>query len=355
MCRYFGERALLNDEPRAATVTAIKKTTLFHIGRLAFEEVLGPLQLIIDQDRKHREARVSTGSGLDSTNLFWDADVLPPTLRHGDFSSVCHISSNEVSVLSVVQHRVSGNVYTLRRISKEKLDEMAQVDQAVRERFILTDLSAPCQFIPNVVATMKDENSIMLLFAGRLAVEFHTLLEQPLSEDQAKFYAASVGCALSFLHQEQVMYRGVAPEFLSLDETGQLKLHDFRVSKSLKESSEGKGFTLCGTPEYLAPELVLQTGHSYPVDFWAVGILVYEMLCGSTPFGDASGGVSDASEKGIYERICNHKQVRRASGASGREWARVGEWGRVWLRGLRQDECLANICDLCGNRCLVLS
>ena len=94
-----------------------------------------------------------------------------------------------------------------------------------------------------------------------------------------------------------------------LNDQGQLKMYDFRFSRSLKGSDTAG--TLCGTPEYLAPEMILQTGHSFPADLWALGVLTYEMLCGATPFGDESGASSDSSEKAIYERICNLQPVRK--------------------------------------------
>jgi protein kinase A len=102
--------------------------------------------------------------------------------------------------------------------------------------------------------------------------------------DTAKFYAANVLTALDFMHHEGVAYRDLKPENLVLDNEGYLRVIDLGFAKYIGEG--GKSNTLCGTPEYLAPELVLSKGHGTPVDIWALGILIFELLTSNTPFAD---------------------------------------------------------------------
>lgn len=103
-----------------------------------------------------------------------------------------------------------------------------------------------------------------------------------LNNDETKFYAGQVALMFEYLHSKEVIYRDLKPENLLIDKKGYLKLTDFGFAKHI----DGPTYTLCGTPEYLAPEILLQKGHGKPVDWWCLGILIYEMLVGIDPFSD---------------------------------------------------------------------
>ena len=114
--------------------------------------------------------------------------------------------------------------------------------------------------------------------------------------DDARFYSAQVALMFEYLHSLNIIYRDLKPENILIDEEGYLKLTDFGFAKYCQTRT----YTLCGTPEYLAPEVLLNKGHGKPVDWWTMGILTYEMLAGIDPF-------NDDDPMAIYQKILKGK------------------------------------------------
>mmetsp|Transcript_5198 Transcript_5198/g.12622 ORF Transcript_5198/g.12622 Transcript_5198/m.12622 type:complete len:177 (-) Transcript_5198:382-912(-) len=115
-----------------------------------------------------------------------------------------------------------------------------------------------------------------------------------LEMSTARFYAAEITLALTYIHGKGIAYRGLKPENILIEMTGHVKLADFGFSKKL--AKDKRTYTLCGTPEYLAPEVLHSVGHHYGVDWWAFGVLLFEMLTGFPPF-------YDEHPFGIYQKI----------------------------------------------------
>ena len=112
--------------------------------------------------------------------------------------------------------------------------------------------------------------------------ELFTLLrrEGRFSNDVGLFFAVEIILAFEYLHSSNIAYRDLKPENLLIDRDGHVKITDFGFAKEVPDRT----FTLCGTPEYLAPEILQEVGHAFPVDWWALGILTYEMIVGFPPF-----------------------------------------------------------------------
>jgi len=132
----------------------------------------------------------------------------------------------------------------------------------------------------------QDERYLYLVLEYIAGGELFTYLRNKdtgkLEPPHAALYASQITLIFEYLHLKNIIYRDLKPENILIAEDGYLKLTDFGFAKVV----EGRTYTLCGTPEYLAPEILLNKGHGKPVDWWTLGILLYEMLAGIDPFTD---------------------------------------------------------------------
>lgn len=110
----------------------------------------------------------------------------------------------------------------------------------------------------------------------------HLRKDRKFTESRSKIYAYCIALALGHLHEQKIIYRDIKPENILMGEDGYISLTDFGLAKVLEANEVANSF--CGTPEYMAPEIIDDTGHSYPIDWWALGVLVYEMMVGFCPF-----------------------------------------------------------------------
>merc|ERR1719453_2164212 len=157
-------------------------------------------------------------------------------------------------------------------------------------------------FILKLYAAMQDLKYIYFVLELLLGGELFTWLRKQgrFDEPGAKFYSAQVVLGFQHMHQKKVAYRDLKPENLVLDRHGYLKIVDFGLAKVV----DGKTWTLCGTPDYLAPEIIRNEGHDKAVDYWALGVLVYELVAGLPPFY-----ADDPID--VYENVLNLKYELR--------------------------------------------
>lgn len=208
----------------------------------------------------------------------------PSTWKLSDFELKETLGTGTFGRVRLCRHKLSNRFFALKILKKKELFRMKQIDHAVQESSLLSDVKHP--FIVTLFRGFMDDDRLYLLLEYIVGGELFSHLRKAgkFPNDVAKFYSAQVLLAVEYLHSKDIIYRDLKPENLLLDNQGNIKITDFGFAKRVS----ARTFTLCGTPEYIAPEIIQSKGHGKSVDWWALGILVYEMLVGYPPFFDES-------------------------------------------------------------------
>jgi len=265
---YFGELALMQSDARAATVKVTTSTAkTLTLERSKFNELLGPLSELVSRGKK----------GPTSS---WKSEKIV----RKDLSRIGLLGCGGFGTVEMYEHKVTGQTYAMKSLSKGYIVKTGMQESVMNEKSIL--MMTNSDFIIKLYETYNGSQSLYFLMELALGGELYATYNRKGlhgSEKHAKYYVAGVTFAFEHLHDRNVIYRDLKPENLLLTEHGHIKLTDMGLAKFVI----GKTFTTCGTPDYFAPELISSSGHNKAVDWWTLGVLIFELMSGHPPFESA--------------------------------------------------------------------
>ncbi|KAI8146706.1 camp-dependent protein kinase 9 [Fennellomyces sp. T-0311] len=218
--------------------------------------------------------------------------VVNPSFGLQDFELLDTLGTGTFGRVYLTRFRTTNKYYAMKVLKKSEVVRLKQVEHLLWEKQILASVRFP--FIVDLFCAFQDNTNLYMLLEYVVGGELFSHLRRAgrFTNDMTRFYASEIVLAIEYLHSKNIVYRDLKPENLLLDHNGHIVLTDFGFAKQIDDRT----WTLCGTPEYLAPEIIQSKGHGKAVDWWALGILIFEMLAGYPPF-------FDDNSFGIYEKI----------------------------------------------------
>lgn len=234
-------------------------------------------------DNEYQQDDVKTNG-----DLIISIDFKPNENKHltiDDFDLLKVIGKGSFGKVMQVRKKDSGKIYALKAIRKSHIVSKSEVTHTLAERTVLAKIDNPF-IVPLKFSFQSPEKLYFVLnFINGGELFYHLQKEGKFELSRARFYTCELLSALECLHSFDIIYRDLKPENILLDYKGHIALCDFGLCK-LNMKNEDKTSTFCGTPEYLAPELLLGQGYTKTVDWWTLGTLLYEMLTGLPPYYD---------------------------------------------------------------------
>ncbi|GBG24910.1 Protein kinase, putative [Hondaea fermentalgiana] len=226
----------------------------------------------------HENPNKATSPKKRATGLVLSLDSLErlQNLGAGAFGSV-----------SLVRDRETNHIFALKQLSKRKIIARRQEQRVQAERAIMAKVGGQNPFIAGFVRSFQDDRSVYLLLECGLGGDLFDLIEsrpsQSLTVKEMQFFSGQIALAIEYLHFKRIVFRDIKPENCILCVDGYLRLTDFGMAKELGVGTS-RTYTLCGTPTFIAPEVLTLQGYSTSIDWWALGVFYYELMTGSFPF-----------------------------------------------------------------------
>ena len=210
-------------------------------------------------------------------------------LCYEDFEPLKLLGTGSFGRVLLVRLNSKNKLYAMKILNKSFLKQRHQEEHTKTERNLMVAIN--CPFVMNIKYAFQDETKLYLVtdFMQGGDMFFHLHENKKFKRERAKFYIVEILLGIEYLHKNNMVYRDLKPENILMDKDGHIKITDFGLSKILDDINETT-FTLCGTPQYIAPEVIIKRGYDKGVDWWSLGCVLFEMLTGYLPFYIPRGG-----------------------------------------------------------------
>ena len=248
--------------------------------------------IVIETNSKNSENLIPNDIKLSDNSLesiiIKENENQNPNATLEDFSQLKVLGRGSFGKVVLVRLEKTKKLYAMKILKKELVIKRKQVNHTMTERSLLEKLNHP--FIVKLFYAFQDKTKLYFIteFMQGGELFFHLRRNSQYKEKSVKFYMSEILLAIDYMHKNNFIYRDLKPENILIDKLGHIKLTDFGLSKLLDEEAQ-KTYTLCGTPEYLAPEIIFEKGYDKTCDWFSFGVLMFEMLCGFHPFKQKKG------------------------------------------------------------------
>lgn len=238
------------------------------------------------QDQRPLDSEVPQEEASNSRNarshcLYRRATVTE--MNWDDFELISIIGRGTFGKVYLVNNKQNDKFYAMKCIRKDVVIQHESVESLQVEKLILNQVNHPFIIGMDYVFQKAYRIYFIMQFIQGGELFKHLSEQKRFSETKTKFYAAQIALALGYLHESNIIYRDLKPENILLNDDGYIMLADFGLAKIVQTDGDEPN-SFCGTPEYLSPEMIMGSGHDKTLDWWALGILIYEMIIGIPPF-----------------------------------------------------------------------
>jgi len=283
---WFGEKALVGEsQVRTASVKAMTDVKCIGMDRASFKELMGPFEVF--RSKEHFNEQSTLGQ----------EQVKAPSLDLANYEYRRVLGVGGFGLVSLYSRKTDGELFALKKMQKALIVQEEMQKFVRQEKLFLAELSGN-GFVPILDGSAKDDDSVYLMLEFLSGGDLFSLIERdgPLDESTVvQFTAACTILGLQHVHKHSIAFRDLKLENLVVDSKGYVKLVDFGLAKRILARS----YTFCGSPRYCAPEMVTGKGHNKGVDWWALGVVLFETLFAMSPFDDNCDDVE------LFRRIAN--------------------------------------------------
>ena len=219
---------------------------------------------------------------LSPSDLKIPAYIESKSINIHSFNPLKLLGKGSFGKVMLMEKKDTKHLYAIKAIVKKKLSSSKKMRNAIVERKVLAQVASPFVVKLHYAFQSAEKLFLVLDFMQGGDLYYHLRQQKCFHEEAAKFYAAEIILALEDLHKNDILYRDLKPENVLLDKYGHIKLADFNLAKSFE--GQQKSNTICGTPEYISPEILKGKNHGKEVDFWGFGCIIYELIEGKSPF-----------------------------------------------------------------------
>ncbi|CAM4877110.1 unnamed protein product [Rotaria socialis] len=277
------------------------------------EEWIAAIEIINRQTTPHLQrqlptVKMVTNDDVDNTENEYPTmnEVFTRRPQINDFEYLKILGRGTFGKVVLCRERTTQRIFAMKMLRKSLVITNNEVVHTMGENKILRRIRHP--FITNLICAFTTNDRLCLVMecvnGGELF--FHLNREKQFSEERTRFYIAEIACVIGYLHSKKVIYRDIKLENILLDRSGHIKLVDFGLCKINVPCGQTTA-TFCGTPQYIAPEILRMTSYTNAIDWWGTGVIMYECLLGRLPFADSK------SQDGLFQKILHHEPTYPSS------------------------------------------